>query len=144
MYFRFFIFRVWLRMIFFYHNGCWAFNWIVRSSTVTEHKKLAMILVCILIDIIHATPYVLPVHSISSEFWSAFCSLYRTAFDQYFHRFRCVYVGHQLCLSKNSSKQKLPLAFYSPNSPKVRERDLSLNRELITFFFFQLSTAVRP
>ena len=29
-----------------------------HSSTVSEHKKLTMIAVCNLIDIIHATPYV--------------------------------------------------------------------------------------
>lgn len=29
-----------------------------RSSTVSEHKKLTMIAVCFLIDIVHATPYV--------------------------------------------------------------------------------------
>ena len=29
-----------------------------RSSSVSEHKKLTMLAVCILIDIVHATPYV--------------------------------------------------------------------------------------
>ena len=29
-----------------------------RSLTVSEHKKLAMLVVSILIDIVHATPYV--------------------------------------------------------------------------------------
>ena len=29
-----------------------------RSSTVSENKKLTMLTVCILIDIVHATPYV--------------------------------------------------------------------------------------
>ena len=52
-----------------------------RSSTVSEHKKLTMLVVCNLIYIVQATPHIffLLVHSISSGFWSAFCYLQRIA-----------------------------------------------------------------
>ena len=42
-----------------------------RSSTVLEHKKLRMLVVCDLIRIVQAAPHVffLLVHPISSGFW---------------------------------------------------------------------------
>ena len=59
-----------------------------RSFTVSEHKKLSMLLVCILVDVV-VTLFLtfLPVDSISNELWSAFCSLHRIAFTKNFAGF---------------------------------------------------------
>ena len=53
-YFRFFIMRVWKSMKILSPN-IWTSA--ERSLTVSEHKKLSLLMVFILIDILHATPY---------------------------------------------------------------------------------------
>ena len=55
---------------FFYHTIGVCLD-IQLRSTVSEHKKLTMLVVCNPIHIVHATPYVLIllVYSISSGFW---------------------------------------------------------------------------
>ena len=77
----------------------------------------------------------LPVHSISSKLWSVFCSLYRIAFYWYIHSFRFGYVGD---INHVQNLIWMKLLFNSPNGPKVRERGLSLSKESLHFFSFQL------
>ena len=128
--------------IFYRTIAVWIFSW-TFFRTVSEHKKLTMLAVCILIDIVHATPYA---PTSAFHIWRVMVSHLLSAWNCFFLIFfqLCLLVcrGHQSCLSRISSEQisylivQIVRRYMSGASVSAKSWNLII--------FFQFSTTVWP
>ena len=118
--------------------GVWAFNWTfysVGAQEINNASGMHSDRHCSCYSL-HSYYQFIPYLATYGQFF-ALCT--ESLFTNIFAAFATGTYGHQSCLSSIVLVENLvwmKLLFYSPNSPKVRERGLSMGKELKSHHFF--------